>query len=225
MANSISISLQPRSAFGKKNKALRRSGQIPVHVYGQKEDPLSLQAESTELRTTLREAGSTTPVTVKIEGGKDTVTLVREVAVHPVSGDLLHVDFMRVNVSEEVEASVPIQLINEEDAPGTRGGAGVVTQGIYDITVSARPFDIPSSIEADCSILEDLDADIKASELSLPDGVTLVSDPDARVAWIQPPRVIEEDEVVGEEGVEGDEEGEGEEGEGGESEDGGGSDE
>ncbi len=214
MADTISISLKPRTSFGKKNKALRRSGFIPVHVYGQQQEPMSLQVEAAALRSTLRAAGSTTPVTVKVDGGKDAVTLVRDVAVHPVSGDLLHVDFMRVNVAEAVQADVPLTLINFEDAPGTRGGAGVVTQGTYEITVEALPFDIPSEIEVDCSVLIDLEADIKAEELSLPSGVTLISDPETRIAWIQPPRVIEEEvaEVEGEEGEEGEE---GAEGEGG----------
>ena len=97
-----------------------------------------------------------------------------------------------------------------------------MTQGIYEITVSARPFDIPSAIEADCSVLEDLETDIKSSDLDLPDGVTLVSDPDARVAWIQPPRVVEEvatselgEGEEGAEAAEGEEAGEGE-GDGGE---------
>ena len=192
MADIISISLQSRTAFGKKNRALRRAGLIPVHVYGEGKEPLSLQVASAELRSTMRAAGATTPVTVKVDGGDESVTLVREIAVHPVSGALLHVDFMRVDVASEVQAIVPVTLLNEEEAPGTRGGAGVVTQAIYEISVLARPFDIPSHIEVDCMVLVDLEAEIKAGDLVLPAGVTLESDPDARVAWIQPPRVVEE---------------------------------
>ncbi len=215
MADNISITVQPRTTFGKKNKALRRSGMIPVHVYGQDQDPLSLQVDLSTLRVTLREAGATTPVRVKVDGGEEAVTLVREIRVHPVSNDILHVDFMRVNIAEEVEAEVPLTTINEEEAPGTRGGAGVVTQAVYEITVSALPFDIPSEIIVDCIVLEDLESDIKVGDLVLPPGVTLVSDPEARVAWIQPPRVLEEpEEVEGEEGEEGEEGAEGEEGEG-----------
>ena len=203
MADNISISVQSRTALGKKNKALRRSGFIPVHVYGQGKDPLSLQVTLAELRGTLREAGSTTPVTVTIDGGDQSVTLVRDIAVHPVTGALLHVDFMRVDIAAEVQAVVPTTLINIEDAPGTRGGAGVVTQAIYEISVLAKPFDIPSEIEVDCSVLVDLEADITAGELVLPDGVTLESDPKSRIAWIQPPRVVEE--VAPDEEVEGEE--------------------
>lgn len=198
MADNISLAVQSRTTLGKKNKALRRSGFIPVHVYGQGKDPLSLQVTIAELRSTLREAGATTPVTVIVEGGDESVTLVRDIAVHPVSGNLLHVDFMRVDVTEAVQADVPLTLINEEEAPGIRGGAGIVTQAIYQVSVLAKPFEIPSEILVDCMVLVDLEAEIKASDLVMPAGVTLESDPDARIAWIQPPRVVEEAATVAE---------------------------
>ena len=209
MADNILLSVQPRTTFGNHNKALRRTGFIPVHVYGQGKEPLSLQVTLAELRSTLREAGATTPVTVKVDGGDESVTLVRDIAVHPVSGDILHVDFMRVDIAETVQAVVPLTLVNDEEAPGIRGGAGVVTQAIYEVSVLAKPFDIPSEITVDCLVLVDLDAEIKAKDLVMPPGVTLDSDADARIAWIQPPRVAEEvttvEEVEGEESEAGEE--------------------
>jgi large subunit ribosomal protein L25 len=202
MADSISITLESRTAFGKKNKALRRTGRVPVHMYGLTSEPLPLQAEILLLRETLAKAGGTTPVTVKVKGGEESVTLIREVRRHPVSGELLHVDFMRVDVQQEVEADVPIALINEDRAPGTRGGAGVVTQGVYELTIRARPFDIPHEIQVDCIVLVDLQAEIRAKELALPAGVSLVSDPDTRIAWIEPPRVTVEETPAAAEGEE-----------------------
>jgi large subunit ribosomal protein L25 len=212
MADNITLSVTPRTTFGKKNRALRRTGIVPVHVYGQNQTPLAAQAGIAELRVALRAAGSTTPVTVSMAGGENAVTLVRDIALHPVNGSILHVDFMRVDVSEAVEAVVPLVIVNEENAPGTRGGAGVVTQAVYEITVLAKPFDIPREIEVDCLVLVDLEADIKAGDLKLPAGVELVSDADARIAWIQPPRVSTEDNEAaegeeGEEAVAGDDEG------------------
>jgi large subunit ribosomal protein L25 len=107
-----------------------------------------------------------------------------------------------VDVQQEVEADVPITLINEDRAPGTRGGAGVVTQGVYQVTISARPFDIPHEIQVDCIVLVDLQAEIRAKDLALPAGVTLVSDPDTRIAWIEPPRVTVEEAPAAAEGEE-----------------------
>ncbi len=200
----------PRTAMGKKNRALRAQGIVPIHVYGLDDAPMSLQAESRQLISILRTAGRTSPVTVSSTGGTSDVTLVRDVSTHPVSGDLLHVDFLRVDVTQEVEAPVPVVLINQELAPGIRGGAGFVTQGVYEVVLSARPGSIPPELQADCEVLTSLDVAILASDLELPAGASLASDPDERVAWVQPPRVIaedlEEDEVEVEEGA--DEEGE-----------------
>ena len=207
------LEASPRTAMGKKNRALRAKGIIPIHVYGLKDAPLALQTDIRRLVSVVREAGRTSPVVVKSSEGDADVTLVREIATHPVSGDLLHVDFLRVDPDQTVEAPVPVVLFNQDAAPGTRGGAGFVTQGTYEVVLSARPGQIPQQLEADCIVLESLDDAILASELVLPVDAELASDPDERIAWIQPPRVIAEDleEEEAEEVVDGEGEGEGEE--------------
>ena len=187
----ISIDVVPRTAMGKKNRALRRAGIVPLHLYGLSSEPLAVQSDIASVRSTITQAGATTPVTVRVKGGEQSVSLIRGVARHPVGGQVLHVDFMRVDVQAEVEAEVPVVLINEADAPGTRGGAGTVTQGSYSVVVSARPFDIPHELQVDCSVLVDLEAMIRAEDLQLPAGVTLVTDGETQIAWIQPPRVAE----------------------------------
>lgn len=194
------LNADERTALGKKNRALRAQGLIPIHVYGLDASPASLQVEERRLTSVLREAGRTTPVTVKTQTGSSDVTLVREVSTHPVSGALLHVDFLRVDITQVVQAPVPVELINQELAPGIRGGMGFVTQGVYEVLLEARPGDMPHSVEADCIVLESFDDAILASDLPLGENVALAGDPDERVAWIQPPRVVEEDEVDVEEG-------------------------
>ena len=190
-----------RVIMGKKNRALRAKGIIPIHVYGLNDAPLALQADSYQLVNLVRDAGRTSPVVVETAQGTTDVTLVREIATHPVSGDLLHVDFLRVDPTQTVEAPVPVVLMNQEAAPGTRGGAGFVTQGLYEVVLSTYPGNIPQHLEADCAVLNSLDDAILASDLALPEGVTLASDPTDRIAWIQPPRVITED-MVEVEGIE-----------------------
>ena len=194
----ITLKVDLRTALGKKNRALRRQGITPIHMYGLNEDSESLQADEKELRTVLRAAGRTTPVTLKVSGGKDTVTIIREIAKHAVSGDVQHVDFQRVDVQQEVETPVPVSLIGQEEAPGTAGGAGVVTQGAFEILVRAKPFDVPNEIIVDCSGLMEVDSAITSGEIKLPSGVTLAGPADDRIAWIQPPRVSADDEAAAE---------------------------
>ena len=102
------------------------------------------------------------------------------------------VDVRDQDMEKEIEVQVPVVLINQDSAPGTRGGAGVVTQGVYEVTILAKPLEIPSELEADCSILENLEMYVYAKDLNIPDGASLTSDEEAQIAWIQPPRVQEE---------------------------------
>ena len=184
----LEITANNRTAFGKKNRALRREGIIPIHVYGLGQPSLSLQAEIKPLTNTLISAGRTTPVTIKTDEDS-TVVLIRDVDRHAVSGNIQHVDFLRVDAEKPVDAPVPLVLFNQESAPGTAGGAGVVTQGIYEVTVRAKPFDVPAEIKVDCIVLESIELSITTNDLKLPPGVELVSSDSERVAWIQPPRV------------------------------------
>jgi len=201
----LTLETKNRNTFGKKNTALRRTGVIPINMYGLGES-ISLEVEEDTLYKTLKEVGFTTPLKISIEGKNETYTLVRNISTHPVTDKLVHVDFLRVDMEKPIEVQVPITLINQEEAPGTRGGAGVVTQGTYEVTILAKPLEIPSSLEADCSILENLEMYVYAKDLMIPDGATLNSDPEIQIAWIQPPRVQVEDEVdVSEEGEEGSE--------------------
>ena len=184
----LEITANNRTAFGKKNRALRREGIIPIHVYGLGQPSLSLQAEIKPLTNTLITAGRTTPVTIKTDESS-TVVLIRDVDRHAVSGNIQHVDFLRVDAEKPVDAPVPLVLFNQESAPGTAGGAGVVTQGIYEVTVRSKPFDVPAEIQVDCLVLESIELSITTKDLKLPPGVELVSSDTERVAWIQPPRV------------------------------------
>jgi large subunit ribosomal protein L25 len=195
-------------------------------MYGLNLDSESLQADESELRSVLRAAGRTTPVTLKVSGGIETVTIIREIARHAVSGVVQHVDFQRVDVQQEVETPVPVSLTGQEEAPGTAGGAGVVTQGAFEIMVRAKPFDVPNEIIIDCSGMMQIDSAILAGEVKLPAGVTLAGPEDDRICWIQPPRVTAEEDLmpveVDEKGIEGEEgvEGDTEEGVEGDTEDG-----
>ena len=207
----IILKTETRKTFGKQNKSLRKNGIIPINMYGLG-DSISLQVNEDILYKTLKEVGYTTPLKISIGGKEETYTLVRNISIHPVTDKVIHVDFLRVDLDKPIEAQVPILLINQEDAPGTRGGAGVVTQGVYEVTVLAKPLEIPSELTADCSVLEDLEMYLYSKDLDLPEGAELISDEDAQIAWIQPPRVqVTEEEMAAttegqEEGEEGDEE-------------------
>ena len=115
------LSLSQRSVTGKKVKRLRKQGILPVHMYGRGIDSQSLQGEFGELRRVLLRVGTNIPVSVRVEGDdSENICFVRDVQRHPVTEDLLHVDFIRVDVTQTISAEVPISLIGS--APATQQG-------------------------------------------------------------------------------------------------------
>ena len=185
----ITIEAQPRTALGKKVRALRRTGATPIHVYGRDMDPLSLQADTRDLVHTLTEVGFTTPLTVTADGDAHFV-IVREIQRHPVSDLLLHVDFMAVSRTERREAAVPLHF--EGEPPAAREEGAMLSEDMHELVLEALPTNMPAAITVNVSVLADADAVIRASDIVLPSGVTLVSEPDAVVARIVFRRGFEE---------------------------------
>ena len=210
------ITLSPRTVIGKKVKQLRREGVVPVHVYGWDIDAMSLQVEVQPINKVLPAVGSNIPLTVEIDGRKgESVCFVREVQRHPVTDAVLHVDFLRVNVSQTIRAEVPIILIG--NAPAVRDEGGTLLQPLQNVLVEALPMNVPASIEADVSDLDDFEKGVYLRDLTLDANVTVITDLDEMIARVAPPRVEEEPVVEEEleEGLEGEEGAEeGEEGEG-----------
>ncbi len=134
----IILKTETRKTFGKQNKSLRKNGIIPINMYGLG-DSISLQVNEDILYKTLKEVGYTTPLKISIGGKEETYTLVRNISIHPVTDKVIHVDFLRVDLDKPIEAQVPILLMNQEEAPGTRGGAGVVNRSRWSSAQGRSP--------------------------------------------------------------------------------------
>ncbi len=180
----VRLELQPRQVLGKKVKQLRRTGTIPVHIYGPGTDSRPLQCEQRDLLLALSSAGGNTPIIVTVQGeGGEQLTFAREVQWHPLRGDLLHVDFLTVQATQRVTAQVPISLVGE--SPGAREAGGTAMQQMRELSVEALPLDIPHEIEVDLSQLTDPDGVIRAADLPLAANITLLADPEEVVVRIE----------------------------------------
>ena len=185
---SIKLELEPRVVLGKKVKQLRRAGTIPVHLYGPGIEPRPLQCEQRQLLRVLAQAGSTNPVNLSVRGeAGESLAFAREIQWSPVRGELIHVDFLAVSVSEKVTAQVPINLVGE--SPAARDTGGSVAQTLYFLDVEALPLEIPNEVVIDLSALVDTNSMIRAGELSLEDNVTMLTDPDALVVRVDAGRL------------------------------------
>ena len=202
------LELAPREITGKKVKGLRREGLTPVHLYGKDLDSGVYQVDALLLQRLLPRVGTNIPLSIKLKGKRgENICFVREVQRHPVTENVLHVDFIRVDVSQTVRAEVPILLSG--NAPAARELGGTLLQPLQSITVESLPMNVPPSFELDVTGLDDFEKGLYVRDLPTAAEVTFLTDPDELIARVSPPRieVVEEEEV--EELEEGAEEGEG----------------
>src|SRR3954447_16308634 len=170
-------------------RRLRRSGQVPGVIYGTGAEPQAVAVDARTLRNTL--AHGTTLLQVTLDGGRGIPVIVKQVQRHPVRGEAMHVDLLRVDLNEPIQSPVTLELVGAEDAPGVREG-GVLSQEHVQVLVEALPGDIPEGIQHDVSGLG-VGATLTIADLTVPRGVTLVEDPETVVASITAPSAPESD--------------------------------
>ena len=185
--SAVRLELQPRELTGKKVGRLRRAGIVPVHLYGPAIESRSLQCAGPVLIKALAEAGASSPITVTIDGESGShMAFAREIQWDPRRDTVLHVDLMAADVSRPVTAQVPVALTGE--SPGATRSGGYVSQQVFDVQVSALPLEMPAQIEMDLAALNDPNDVLRTGDIILPDGVTLLADPEEMVARIEVPR-------------------------------------
>jgi large subunit ribosomal protein L25 len=193
-------------------RRLRRDGQVPGVMYGGGDDPQHFAVDARTLRNTLAHAGQV--IEVSLDGSTSNV-LIKDVQRHPIRGEAVHVDLLRVRMDVAIHATVPIHFEGSEEAPGVTEG-GIFNQELREVNIEALPGDIPENITHNVSGLV-MNETITLEVLTAPEGVTLLDDPETVIATITPPTLepVEEEietetALVGEDGepIEGAEEGE-----------------
>jgi large subunit ribosomal protein L25 len=178
---------------------IRREGLVPAVVYGLGVDNVSVTVSQRELIHILSGgSGMNTLITLNIDGTEE-LAIARELQRHPVRGNVIHVDFVRVRADQTIQAEIPVHLVGEAEG-AVRGG--VLEQLVHTLTVEAKPSDFPPSIEHDVSALE-IGGQVYVRDLTVPPGVTVLQDGDDLVAQISAPRVAEVEEGAEGEAAEG----------------------
>jgi large subunit ribosomal protein L25 len=165
---------EPRVITGKASRKVRRQGLIPGVVYGHRVEPQSVQVPRKEFDHIYLRAGSTSLVDLRVgDGNQARKVFIHNVQRNAVNHDPIHVDFMVVNLTEEMTVNVPILLVGE--SPAVERNEGLLLQQTEHVLVKALPANIPSSIEVDISGLDEVGKGIHVSDLKLPENVTLMT--------------------------------------------------
>lgn len=196
MATRTMLNLQDRQVVGKKVKQLRRQGILPATVYGKGVGPFAVQLEARTFQDLYRKSGRSTLIDLDIPGQKAISAFIHSIQRHPVSRQIIHVDFLAVDLKTNVTVSVPLHLIGT--SPLVALGDAILNQALNSVSVTALPTDIPSHIDYDISSLDSFDKSVHVSDLQLPENVTMATDGDELVANLSQPRQ-EEPETVEEE--------------------------
>jgi large subunit ribosomal protein L25 len=168
-----------RTTGTRSSRRLRAEGRVPGTVYGLGRDPETVTVVWRELRKALTgEDGRNAVVTLSVGGGATTPVMVKELQRHPVRRDVIHVDFLRVNLDLVMTTDVPIVLTG--DAEHLIRDDAVADQVLSMLTIEAKPGNIPSEIHADVGSLQ-VGGVIRVGDLILPEGVVTPVDPEEAV--------------------------------------------
>src|SRR5438309_2583435 len=195
-ATRAELQVRQREVLGKKVKVLRRQGLTPANVYGHNVPSKAIQVETEHLRQVLRTAGRNDIVYLRLDGEEARPTFVRDVQANPVTDAILHVDFLQISLKDKVKLEVPLHLVGLPPAVDRLGG--ILVHGLDRVTVEALPTEVPSFFQVDVSGLEDIDQSLHVSDLVVPEGVEVLTDPEQVIAKVAPP-AIEREEVTEEE--------------------------
>lgn len=179
----IKLKATTREVLGKKTRFLRRKGITPTHLFGHNIKSRALECPTTALERILARAGTTRLINLQIDDEKrPQMVLIREIQKDPISGQLLHIDFYQVKMSQKMSAEVPIVIVGE--APALKGRGRVLIHPLSHLTVESLPDKLPPRIEVDISSLEELHNAIHVSDITLDAEVTVTTDPEQMVAKV-----------------------------------------
>jgi large subunit ribosomal protein L25 len=204
--SNVSLKVEVRGKEELKNNASRRlraGGFIPATIYGQAEEPQSIKIDSKQLKEILK-GKSTASLIIEMNmsvGGKNKkeITIIKDSQKNPFTHEFTHIDFYRIQMEKEVETTVPVVILNEEESIGVREEDGVVQHGLRELHIACLPMQIPERITYDIINLK-MGQIIKVSDLIIDSEVRVLNHPEEIiVSIIHPTHLVVEEVAVEEE--------------------------
>jgi large subunit ribosomal protein L25 len=197
----VTLTAKRRAVLGKHVKQLRRQGWVPGVMYGHGFEAIPLQFENRKLSKLLSHVSGSQLVSIQVADQEEPeMALVRDVQRDPIRGDVLHVDFYRVQMTERLTAEIPLVIVGE--SPVIRQHEGILLQGISAIEVECLPGDLVDEIAVDLSDLEEVGQGVYVRDLAVPSGIDVLTDLDEMIVRVV---AMAEEEIVEEAALEAEE--------------------
>jgi large subunit ribosomal protein L25 len=188
----MDLSVKTREITGKKVRFLRREGLVPAELYGHGIKNLHLSVATKELNKVLKEAGTSTVVTLvlnAVTGAEKHSALIHDVTRNYLTGEIDHIDFYQVRMDEKITAKVPLEFVGE--APAIKAFAASINKTMSEIEVEALPQNLPHNLVVDLSVLDELNKSVYVRDIVVPKGVEVLIDQETAVATAMPPTAEE----------------------------------
>ena len=192
----IELEVTNREILGKKVKHLRRQGITPVHLFGHGIQSLALQCDTDKAERVLAQAARTGLINLKLNEKKEPRTvMIHAFDRHWRKGQLLHVDFYQVKMTEKIKLEVPVVLAGE--APALKSKDNMLEHELGTLTIECLPAKIPSGMEVDISSLTEREQAIRVKDIDIDEDITVLNDPELVVVKItsRPVEKVEEEMV------------------------------
>jgi len=193
----LTLSAKIRETKGKKNKTVRKQGRVPAVLYGPKiKEAFSIEVDLKEFEKIFRDAGESSLVSLKVEGGKsslkgETPVLIHDLERDSLTGNPIHIDFYQPPLEKEITVHVP--LIFEGIAPAVKDLGATLVRNIQAVEVRALPQNLPHEIKVDIGALKLIEDVILVGSLKIPPGAEILKNPQETVASVSLPEKIEEE--------------------------------
>ncbi|MFQ5541548.1 MAG: 50S ribosomal protein L25 [Candidatus Binatia bacterium] len=190
----IDVPIEPREAGSKRAAGrLRREGKLPGVFYGHKTDPVPLQVSRKELSDRIAELEGSHIIRMKSTSAllEDKVALIKEVQIHPVTGDVIHLDLYEIDLTQKIAVKVPLHFVGK--AQGVVKG-GILQPVVREIEVECLPIDIPEFLDVDVSSLE-IGQSLHVSDMQAPEDVLITSDSSTTIVTVVSPTIEEAPKV------------------------------
>lgn len=177
----VFLTAEKREIFGKKTKKLRADGLIPANIFGAKFKSLTISIREKEFKKKYKLIKGEPFFNIKIDNELVPV-IIHQIQNHPLTDQILHIDFRKVYLKEKIEVDVPVRIIGQSEAVEVKGG--IILQQKDKLTIESFPENIPSAIEINIERLKEIGDEIKTKDLPLNSQYTIKEDANAVIVKI-----------------------------------------